>query len=39
MVNMLICTQGQIGLRKFKHSFPKRSKIHYLSMSVALDDD
>lgn len=28
---MLICIQGQIGLRKFKQSFPERNKSHYLS--------
>lgn len=34
MTNMLACTQGQIGLRKFKQSFPERNKIIYPSQQL-----
>lgn len=36
---MLIRTQGQIGFRKFKQSFPERNKIRYLSPSATSDDN
>lgn len=39
MVSMLICIQDQIGLRKFKQSFPERNKSHYLSLSAASNDN
>lgn len=36
MIKMLIGTQGQIGLRKFKQYFPERNKIIYLSQQLQM---
>lgn len=36
MIKILICTQGQIGLRKFKQSFPERNKIIYPSQQLRM---